>query len=245
VDLKRGIRQSEQYSAAQSGIVSAAGLHELADRLTQYPTSPFFRLRYGSLLGKGGRGHEAAAQYAEAARLLPRHAEAERADVTRHLTRWLAETRVLQVPQRVEYDTTVTFGVGELGTSLLGEGWYPAEKWGVWIRGFTGRFYFTLRPPAGGGGIRLGLEFCTVVHVDRTGTQSVRVFVNGRELALCWFENSASADRTVEVGSWAFAADKIEIAFFCSPADLACRARVHGHQAARAWTNRPDRPAAT
>jgi hypothetical protein len=213
--IKRAIRLAPDAGSElfhRTERAGSAGLHALADHLPQYYSSPFFRLRYGSLLAKAGRGRDAAVQYVEAARLLPRHAETVRSDIMRHLARALANTGVLQGPPRIDYDTTIKFGSGEAGVLTLAEGWYPPEKWGLWLRGFAARLHFMLRPSPSGGGIRL--QFRTAIHLDRTGTQAVRVFVNGREVALWWFENSASTERTVEVGAWAYTADKVDVAFF-------------------------------
>ena len=213
--LKRAIRLapedgSELLDRAENA--AAGGLRSLADHLPQYQHSAFFRLRYGSLLAKAGRGREAAVQFVEAARTLPHHAETVRADIMRHLTRTLADTGVLRGPPRIDYDTTIKFGSGEAGVPTLADGWYPPETWGIWLRGFAGRLQFSLRPSPSGGGVRL--QFRTVIHLDRTGTQAVKVFVNGREVALWWFENAASLEKTVEVGAWAYTADKVDVAFF-------------------------------
>ncbi|HEY3846363.1 MAG TPA: hypothetical protein VGL95_04550, partial [Acetobacteraceae bacterium] len=141
--------------------------------------------------------------------------------ILRLLARTLADTGTLQEPPRIDHDTTVKFGAGEAGVPTLAEGWYPPEKWGIWLRGFAGRLHFTLRPPASAGAIRL--QFRAVIHLDRAGTQAVRVFVNGREVALWWFENPGAVEKIIELGAWAYAANKVEVAFFVaqptSPAD--------------------------
>lgn len=231
--VRRAIRLAPDEGSAlfhRTETAGPAGLRTLADHLPGYQHSPFFRLRYGALLGKAGRAREAAIQYVEAARLLPSHAETVRADIMRNLTRALTDTGMLRGLLRIEHDTTIRFGGGEAGVPALVEGWYPPEKWGVWLRGFAGRLHFTLRPSPTGGGIRL--QFRTVIHLDRA-TQAVRVFVNGREVALWWFENAANTEKIVDVGAWAYAADKVDVAFFVAqpttPADHGAKdTRVFG-----------------
>jgi hypothetical protein len=187
------------------------GLRELSAHLPRYYDSPYFRVRYGSLLRKAKRGREAAVQYASAARCLPHHAETERAEIMLHLARNVAEIGAIQPPPRFEYDQIVHFGIGAVGGSSLTDGWYPQEKWGIWVRGFSARLHFTL-PPASGTGLRL--QFHVVVHPDRTGTQAVRVFVNGRETAQWQFKDSDSTKKEFELGTWVHAAAKVEVAFF-------------------------------
>jgi hypothetical protein len=195
------------HRAEESG---GEGLRQIASRLPEYRDSPFFRVRYAALLREARRGREAAIQYAAAARLLPPQEEVARAEISLHLARAVFEAGALQAPPRFDYNDPVKFGSGEAGGAALVEGWYPQENWGLWARGFSARVHFTL-PPSNGG---VRLQFRTTVHRDRNGTQAVRVFVNGRETALWWFECAAAAEKVIEIGAWVHEADKVEISFF-------------------------------
>jgi hypothetical protein len=197
------------YRAERHG---ADAWRRLSESLPRYEHSPFFRLRYGVQMRNGGRPREAATHFAEAVRLLPDHAEPARAGFMRQLSRALAETGTLQAPPRIEYDTALSFAAGGAGVACLGEGWYGPESWGCWARGYTGRLRFAVQRSAWSEGARL--HFRMQINLDASGAQSVRVFVNGREVAWWRFRSHGAADKTIHVGPWIHDGDAIEVAFF-------------------------------
>ena len=184
-------------------------LREVAESLPRYGASPLFRMRYARLLRRNGRPLQAAVQYTEALRLLPPEQPALRNDILRHLARTLADIAPPSPP--TVSATELAFSQDQPGVACLTEGWFAPEDWGCWLRGFAGRLRFLLpKLPVEGLRLRFGLS----VFVDRAGSQTVRVFFNGREVALWLFDRPGEAERIVELGRWIGEDATVDIAFF-------------------------------
>ena len=191
--------------------VGEHALREIAESLPRNGSSPVFRMRYARLLRRDGQPLQAAVQYTEALRLVPPEQPGLQNDILRHLARTLADIAPPAPPTVAA--TELAFAQGQPGVACLAEGWYEPEDWGCWLRGFAGRLRFAL-PHLPEAGLRLG--FGVSVFVDRAGSQTVRVFINGREVALWLFDAPGEAERIVELGRWCGEDATLDVAFFVS-----------------------------
>lgn len=210
---ERAVRLADDEASAafhRAEASNGTGIAAITALLPRYRGSPWFRIRLARQLGRTGRPLDSAAEYAEAARLLPPQDEALRGAILRHVAETLAHPPTAPRP-RIAYDVPFVFAADGSGVPFLDDGWFAPEDWGSWLRGHTGRLRFAL-PSAPREGLRLDLS--TAAYLDRAGQQSVRVFVNGREMALWRFEKPGFGDAAIEVGHWAHDAGEIEVAFF-------------------------------
>ncbi len=210
--IERSVRLPDDPTSAmlhRAGPEDHDALRQVADSLPRYGSSPLFRMRYARLLRRDGKPLEAAVQYTEALRLVRPEQPGLQSDILRQLARTLADIAPPAPPTVAASE--LAFSRDQPGAACLTDGWYAPEDWGCWLRGFAGRLRFAL-PQVPDAGMRL--RFGVTAFVDRAGSQSVRVFINGRETALWLFDSPGDAERVVELGRWSGEDATLEIAFF-------------------------------
>jgi hypothetical protein len=177
-------------------------LKEEADRLvaeldqaaTNGRESAPFRLRCGQLCQMAYRLEEAARHYSTGLRLEPGHA-----GLARRLLQIMDRTAFSAPAPVLEPSSTLSFCRGEAGAAGLKEGWWEAEPGGVWSAKHECTLALALRRTDAS--VR-SLKFDLGAKLDRLGSQRVRVFVEGRELAIWVFDlQSRRGNRRIELPS--------------------------------------------